>query len=150
MPTVQSTYSSTLAIGLAGMVANMVPATFISRNVEDSGGIAFGLATAQGTEDMGCKAFGSGDTEITGITVRERSLPAEQTEFEQNDSARIMTKGAVIVEAGVAVSAGDPVYVVPATGVFRNDNTGSAIQIPDARWETSTTAGSQLAIVRLG
>jgi hypothetical protein len=147
---VQTTYLDNIPVAVAGQIANMVPATLISRNVEDAAGIGFGLAVAQGTEDYGCKAFGSGDTAILGITVRDRSLDANTPdEYADGDTARIMTKGCIWVTASVAVDAGDPVYVIPATGAFAKTNASSAVQIAGARWDTSTT-GAGLAIVRLG
>jgi len=147
---VQTTYLDNIPVAVAGQIANMVPATLISRNVEDAAGIGFGIAVAQGTADLGCKAFGSGDTAILGITARERSVDANTPdEFGENDTARIMTKGCIWVTASVAVNAGDPVYVIPATGAFAKTNASSAVQIAGARWDTSTT-GAGLAIVRLG
>src|SRR5690606_38806077 len=117
---------------------------------EDAAGIGFGVAVAQGTADKGCKAFGSGDTSILGITVRERSIDAnDENEFAQYTDARIMTKGVIWVTASVAVDAGDPVYVVPATGAFAKTSASSAVQIAGARWDTSTS-GSGIAQVRLG
>lgn len=147
---VQTTYLDNIAAAVAGQIANMVPATLISRTVEDEAGIGFGIAVAQGTADYGCKAFGSGDTAILGITVRDRSLDANDTDtFAEGDNARVMTKGCVWVTASVAVNAGDPVYVIPATGAFAKTSASSARQIAGARWDTSTT-GAGLAIVRLG
>lgn len=146
----QTSYSETLRPGVPGQIANMIPATLISRTVEDAAGVGFGLAVTQGADDYGCSAFGTGDTAILGITVRDRSLDANNPdEFGEGDSARVMTKGAVWVTASVAVNAGDPVYVIPATGAFAKTNASSAVQIAGARWDTSTT-GAGLAIVRLG
>lgn len=147
---VQSTYADNISAAKAGLRANMEPARLISRNVEDAAGIAFGLAVAQGTDDNGCKAFAAGDTAILGITTRERSTdPATPDVFAENESALIMTKGCIWVTASVAVDAGDPVYVIPATGAFAKTSASSAVQIAGARWDTSTT-GAGLAVVRLG
>jgi hypothetical protein len=147
---VQSTYSDTLRAGVAGQVVNTVPATFISRTVEGASGLAFGVAVAQGTADKGCDPFGSGDTAILGISVRERSIDAnEPDKFDQYDDARIMTKGCIWVTASVAVNAGDPVYVIPATGAFAKTSASSAVQIVGARWDTSADAAA-IAQVRLG
>lgn len=146
---VQTTYSTTLDAAVVGQRANQEPSRLISRNVEDSAGIAFGLAVAQGTADKGCKAFGSGDTAILGISVRDRSVnPATPTVFAEDESALIMTKGCIWVTASVAVDAGDPVYVIPATGAFAKTSASSAVQIAGARWDT-TTSGAALAVVRL-
>lgn len=147
---IQTSYAETLDPAVVGLIGNMVPATMISRTVEDASGIGFGIATAQGAEDYGCKAFGSGDTAILGITCRERSIDAVNPDkFAQYDNARVMVKGCVWVTASVAVDAGDPVYVIPSTGAFAKSNASSAVQIAGARWETSTS-GAALALVRLG
>lgn len=150
MPTVQSTYGDAQAQGVPGMIADMIPATMISRTCEDAAGIGFGLAVAQGTDENGCSAFSSGDTAIMGISVRERSVSAGQDKFQQYESVRIMTKGAIFVTASVAVNPGDPVYVIPATGAFAKTSASSAVLIAGARWDTKTTTTNQLAKVRLG
>src|SRR5690606_7736318 len=156
---VQTTYSDNQPAAVAGAQATMIPATIISRTVETAA-IGFGVAVAQGTADKGCKAFGSGDTAILGITVLDRSASGltvtsgqvtshTADKFGVGESARIMTKGDIWVQASVAVDAGDPVYVIPATGAFAKTSGSSAVQIAGARWDTSTT-GAGLAVVRLG
>lgn len=148
--TVQTDYPDRIRQAVAGMVANAIPATFISRTIEGSDGIGFGVAAAQGDNDKGCKVFGTGDTEVVGISVRERSLDANHSnKFPQYASVRLMTKGVIYVETSVDVEAGDPVYVVPATGAFAKTSASSAVQIVGARWDTSAAAGN-LAQVRLG
>lgn len=146
---VQDNYRDNLRSAVAGQRANTEHAVMISRNVEDEDGIGFGLAVAQGDDDHGCHAFTTGDSAILGITVRERSLDANTPDkFKHRESARVMTKGTIWVTASVAVDAGDPVYVVPATGAFAKTSASSAVQIPNARWDTSTD-GEALAVVRL-
>jgi hypothetical protein len=142
---VQAEYLDGILPAVAGMIANMVPATMISRTVEDAAGIAFGKPVAQGVNDKGCKNT-VGATAIVGITVRERSVSAEADLFAQYEEARIMTKGVIWVEASVAVVAGDIVHVIAATGAFAK--TGGVL-IPNARWETSAGIG-ELAQIRLG
>lgn len=61
---------------------------------------------------------------------------------------RVITKGDIWVTASVAVAAGDPVYLT-AAGAFTNVATNNTA-INGARWDTSTTAAAQLAVVRLG
>lgn len=156
---VQTNYSDTQPAAVAGAQATMLPASIISRTVEDAA-IGFGKAVAQGTADKGCHAFGSGDTAVLGITLLDRSAAGMSVSdgqvsgrtadsFGVGESARIITKGDVWVEASVAVNAGDPVYVIPATGAFAKTSDSSAVQISGARWDTSTS-GAGLAVVRLG
>lgn len=144
---IQTSYQETTSAAFEGQIATQIPATLISRVVEPSAGLGFGVAVKQGTADNEADAFdGSGD--VMGITVRERSLDANDPDkFAQYDNARIMTKGAAWVTASVAVDAGDDVYVTSA-GAFTNVSSGNT-QISGAKFDTSTT-GEALAIVRLG
>lgn len=149
---VQTTYNATLAPGVVGAQATMLPATIISRNVEPSAGLGFGVAVAQGAADKGIVAFGGAANKYVGITMLDRSAvgtTAAPDAFPQRASARVMTKGDIWVQASVQVAAGDPVYLVAATGLFTNVST-SNVAVPNARFDTSTTAANQLAVVRLG
>ncbi len=151
MPTVQTTYSANIRPGLPGMIVDEVPKTLISRTVEASAGLAFGIPVIQGTADKAGRAATTGDTaaDFVGISVRDRSVKAEANQYSQYESARVMTEGAIWVTASVQVAAGDLVYFVPATGVWTNIAT-SNVQVPNARFDTSTTGTNQLAQVRLG
>lgn len=147
MPNVQSTYSENLRKAIPGQKGTMVPATLISRTVENAEGVGFGKAVSRAVNDNGCKAFTTGDTAILGITILDRS--ANATGFAQYDSARIMTKGDVWVTVAQAVNDGDPVYVRPSNGDFQKDNTNSAVLLAGAVYDT--TAGiAGLALVRMG
>lgn len=157
--TVQTSYPDTQPVAVAGAQATMVPATIISRNVETAA-IGFGKAVAQGTADKGCHAFGSGDTDVLGITLLDRSASGlsvtngqvtGQTAdtFGVGEPARIITEGDVWVTVAADVTAGQPVYVRPSNGDFQPTNANSAVQIAGARWDTSATAGN-LAVVRRG
>lgn len=152
MPAVQTTYNATLIPGVAGAQATMIPATLISRNVEPVAGLGFGVAVAQGATDKGIVAFGGAANKYVGITMLDRSAvgtTAAPDAFAQRTSARVMTKGDIWVQASVQVAAGDPVYLVAATGLFTNVATANTA-VPNARFDTSTTAANQLAVVRLG
>ena len=139
----QTVYNDTMAPGAVGQIANMIPSTLISRNVEAAAGIAFGLAVVQGADDYGVD-IAAAETAFVGITVRERSTDGDI--FAENDSARLMTQGAIWVQPTEAVDAGDIVHVL-AGGTFAK--IGGNLYA-GARWDTSSdgTAGA-LAIVRL-
>lgn len=147
---VQDTYSENMRAGVPGQIVDMIPKTLLSRTVEAAAGLGLGVPVARGTRDKGCRPFTTGDTaaKFVGISVRERSL-REGNAFKQYDSARVMSKGAIWVTASVAVTAGDPVYIVPASGLLTNVAT-SNVQISNAVFDTSTTAANQVAQVRLG
>lgn len=136
-----------LGVAYAGMVANTELANFVSRTVEDSAGLAFGVAVDRGSDDQGC-VFGAGGA-FLGFSVRDRSLDANTpNKFGQYDSARIMTKGVIWVTASEAVDAGDPVYIVDATGALEKATDTGRTLIANATWDSSTTAAG-LAKVRL-
>ena len=136
MPTVQSTYADTIPVGYAGGLVNEEPKTIISRNVEDSGGIDFGLAVMQGTEDKGC-VVGDG-SDFLGVTVRDQSVdPSDPDTFEYQSEARIITEGVVWVANSGGVSAGDPVVAL-ADGAL---GTGSSPLVANARWDTTALTG---------
>lgn len=138
---IQTDYKTTLTPAVVGTQATMVPATIVSRNVEEPDGLAFGVPVSQGANENGVIAF-AGD--IVGITLLDRSAMGDV--FPRYSSARVMTEGDIWVTASVAVAAGDDVYVTPA-GAFTNIATSNTA-IAGARWDTSTTAAG-LAVVRL-
>ena len=150
---VQTTYQENQGVAREGQIANTALNDIASRTVEDAEGIGFGKIVQEGANDGGCTAdLDTSDitaTSFLGITVRERSRTAEDpNKFTQYDSARILRKGPIWVQASVAVNAGDPVYVVRATGAFHNAADAARVLIPNARYETSTS-GAALAVVLL-
>lgn len=152
----QTTYPDTQAAAIAGAPATMLPATDISRTVEGAA-VAFGKAVEQGAIDKSVKAFAGGkyvgiallDRSASGLTVTAGQVTGRATDaFGVGESARIRTKGDLWVVAAVQVAAGDAVLLT-AAGAFTNVEAGNTA-IPGARWDTSTTAAGQLAVVRLG
>lgn len=143
----QTTYADNITGAIVGKRATEIPATIISRTISVSGGADFGVAVSRATGDNEAKPFTTGDTAILGITLISRSVTTAD-KYSQYEAAQIMTKGDVWVTASVAVTQGDPVYVVPATGAFAKTNASSAVQIANAVWD-STTTGAGLARVRL-
>jgi hypothetical protein len=143
MSTVQSTYADNITAGYAGGLVNEEPKVLISRTVEDSGGIDFGLAVMQGSNDKGCVV--SDASAFLGVTVRTQSIEDGTADaFEYLDEARIMTKGVIWVANSGGVSAGDPVVAL-ADGAL---GTGSSPLVEGARWDTTATDGN-LAQLRL-
>ncbi|PJL44741.1 structural cement protein Gp24 [Stenotrophomonas maltophilia] len=152
----QTNYPDIQPAAIAGAPATMLPATEISRTVEGAA-IAFGKAVEQGATDKSVKTFAGGkyvgiamlDRSASGLTVTAGQVTGRATDaFGVGESARVRTKGDLWVTAAVAVAAGDDVYLTDA-GAFTNVSTDNTA-IPGARWDTSTTAVGQLAVVRLG
>ena len=144
MPTVQSTYADNISAGYAGAIANEEPCVLISRNVEDSGGIAFGLAVMQGTEDKACVV--SDGSAFLGVTVRTQSIEdGTVDEFAYQETARIATKGVIWIANSGGVAAGDTVEML-ADGAL---GSATLTSIAGARWDTTAIDG-ELAQLRLG
>ena len=130
MPVVQSTYAETSATLTAGMIVDQQSDyNVISRIVENSAGINFGVAAYQGVADKGIIAADATETIVRGITVRTTTKDPEQAlnKYAQYDTASIMTRGVIAVAASVAVEAGEKAYYVPATGVFTNVATNNIL-----------------------
>ena len=142
---VQTTYLDNLPAGLAGMIANTEPNVLISREVETSAGIGFGLPVRRGTNPATqCRVMAAGATEVLGITVRDHSTTDDK--FAQYDSALLMRQGVIwvlVTDAG-GVAAGDPVWVTLSTGAFSNADVGSGngLLLPGCRWESAGANGA--------
>ena len=148
-------YSENMASGVVGAIVNTEPNTLVSYNVETVDGIGFGLPVSQGAADRSCKAMASGDTEVIGFTVADRTTaPSDDNPdtFLQHDSARVMRKGViwVTVDDSGGVVPGDEVWVALANGQLSNADLGSggSLQLQGCRWETSAGDG-ELAQLRV-
>ncbi len=83
---------------------------------------------------------------IADITLVQQTLAATDR-YQQYGNAGLLVKGVIWVTAGATVTVGQPVYAVPATGVFTNVAAGN-IAIPNAIFESSA-ASAALVKVRL-
>lgn len=145
---VQSTYLDKMATAYLGMIANGEPNVLISREVETSGGIGFGVPVIQGTADNQCDEVAASTDAVIGITVRDQSTTDDT--FAENDSALLMRKGVMwvtVTDAG-GVAAGDDVWVLVADGTFSNADAGTngSLKLAGCRWETSAANGALAAI----
>ncbi len=140
-------FKAQLDKGYAGQIANAEPNTLVSRTIEDADGLGFGVAVVRGAEDSGVRGVQAGDTAIFGITARVHSI-RKGNAYGHRETASIMKKGVINVEAGVSVSAGDPVFVVPADGTFTNVASGNTV-LANAESDESGDAGA-LVKVRMG
>lgn len=145
---VQTTYLDNMATAYLGMIANGEPNVLISREVETSGGIGFGVPVIQGTADKQCDEVAASTDAVIGITVRDQSTTDDT--FAENDSALLMRKGVIwvtVTDAG-GVAAGDDVWVLVADGTFSNADAGTdgSLQLAGCRWETSAANGALAAI----
>lgn len=120
--TIQTTYSNTIAVGFAGMVADGAKSNRISRTVEDAAGMAFGIAAFRGTGDHGCTATPNA-TKFLGIVIADAGyvpgLGGAADTIPQYSTAGLLNEGVIFVQGSLAVNQGDLVYVTPA-GAYTN------------------------------
>lgn len=147
---VQSTYLTEMAAAFLGMIANNEPNNLISREVETTAGLGFGIPVIQGTADNQCDEVSGSTDDVIGITVRDQSTTDDK--FAQADTALLIRKGViwVIVADAGGVSAGDDVWVKVSDGTFSNADVGTSgsIKLAGCRWESSA-ANAALAKIRV-
>jgi hypothetical protein len=147
MATVQSTYSTALPDGFAGMVANGETSNRISRTVEDAAGIGFGKAAFRGSGDHGVTATPAANT-FMGIVIADKSqMPAtiggDVDEVPQYGTAALLREGVIWVTAGEAVTDGAQAYVTSGGAIVDTSSGNTAIP---ARFDQTAANG---ALVRL-
>lgn len=127
MPELQTSYTGTVAKGYAGMIANGETSNRISRTVEDSAGIAFGKPVYRGSGDHGCTATVGTLATFLGWTVATSAMAPvagqDADEYQQYDTANIITSGAIYVAVKGAVTDGAALTV--GTGGGAADLVGS-------------------------
>ena len=150
MPAVQTSYSPTLAPAYLGMVANGEWVTnVISRIIDPASAVAvnFGDAVLQGASEQLVVSANGNTGLFRGIAVRDPTLPpGNADQYLPTNTAGVLTKGVIWVNAAVAVSPGQSVYVT-ATGALTSVASGNTA-LPNAIWE-SGTAIAGLAKLRL-
>ena len=146
MPPVQSTYG-TMSAARAGMIANGEGVlNDISRTVEDSAGIGFGVLVFQGTDDLGITA--TPGTKVRGITARAQARDAATPDkYAQYETAKVITTGVIWVTVSGAVTAGADAYYTSA-GAFTATSSGNTA-LTGAFFDSSALSGG-LAKIRLG
>jgi len=139
-----------MAAAYNGMVANTEPSVLVSKEVETTAGVGFGVPVIQGTADGQCDVVAASTNDVIGITVRDQSTTSDT--FSVKDTALLIRKGVIwvtVTDAG-GVSAGDDVWVLVSNGTFSNADAGTdgSIKLAGCRWET-TGANGALAQIRV-
>ncbi len=105
----------------------------------------------------GMKAFSATDTEVLGVLVREYSFDTQAGEefgVAPERTGTVLTLGEIYVTAGVAVEAGDPVYVGTGADVLgqfvkaAGSEGTAAIELEGAVWRTDAEKGA-VAVISL-
>jgi hypothetical protein len=134
----QSSYRPEIQVGLPGMIYDLGSKEIVSRVVETSTGIPFGVAVSWGANsDRGAVIGGSS---FLGISLRDIALPmahidpyattdfaaSELDSFPQYANMPVMTRGRIWVRAGATVTRNNGVYFDATTGLFSNSASGAA------------------------
>ena len=140
--TTQSSYSETIAVGLAGQIVNMRESDAITRSCEPAT-LAFGVACKQGADRVhGCTVGGT-LADFLGVTIRDITLvntvSANVDKYEVGNNVGILTEGEIWVPVSVDVTPDDPVHYSSSTGVFAiSGGTGPLV---GARWTSNSING---------
>lgn len=146
MDPLQTTYTEKPARAIEGMIANSEKNNIISR-VLQSASMGFGKVAVRGTAENQCKVS-EANGKFLGVSVLDKTQL--QDSYPQYSTVAILEKGVIWVIASVQVAHGDPVYFVPATGLWTNVSNSSAnTLVAGATWDTSTSGATQLARLRL-
>jgi len=145
MAVVQSSYADTPPIGFPGMIASGETANRISRTVEDAGGVAFGKAVFRGLGDHGCTATPTAGA-FLGFVATDAAGSADVVP--QYATAAVLTKGALFVVAGEAVTDGAAVYVTAAGAIV--DTATDNVAAPGWLFDATAASGAVVRIANRG
>jgi hypothetical protein len=145
---IQSSYSTTIPTGFAGMVVNGEESNRISRTIEDAAGIAFGKAAWRGSGDHGVTLTPATAT-FMGIVIADAGQVPGVGEtadtVPQYGTVGLLIEGVIYVSASLAVADGDQAYVTPA-GLFTNvSNSGANFALP-AKYDATIAAAGIVAL----
>lgn len=152
MAEVQTNWASAPATGFPGMVANGETSNRISRIVEDAAGLAFGKFAWRGTGDRGCILVPTAGT-LLGVCMADHGMAVvpggvAADIVPQGRTAALMTKGAIYVTAGEAVTDGAQVYVTSAGAIV--DTSTDNVIAPGWFFDDTAANGAIVRIVNRG
>lgn len=162
---VQTSYTQYQPIGQVGLVADGSLSNIDTRIAESPSlaGIGFGLAVCQGTL-RGDKAATLGQLSggvFLGVTVADVSRGRFEGDtgpdkYADGENMAVLSVGDIWVAPSTTVAAGGNVYFNSVTGQFGPSSISNAVQVVNARWETSypnpdslVSNPNHVAIIRL-
>jgi hypothetical protein len=148
-------------LGYDGQIVDMNNAEIENLINDQAVAIQFGYAVARSAANNSCKAPAADGDKIIGLAVRFPIRPspgfgqtnANVVQFNQNDTLPVLRHGFMYKVAGENSVRGDGVISLTANNGKLGSTTGGAagagrVAVPNAVWETTTTAG-QVGIVRI-
>ncbi len=148
---VQTSYQINQPIAYAGLIYAQNPKDIVSRLVEGSAGINFGVAVSRGTDAENQILLGG--AVFQGITIRsldkEGVVNTGVIKWNEFEAAGVLRDGYIWAVCPTGCVPGDVVNYVIATGIL---DSGAAVAgenaLDDAFWDTTTAAG-ELGVIRL-
>ena len=147
----QLSYDIRQGKGYAGLIYAQAPSDIISRSVETTAGIGFGVAVKRGTNPDKQVVIAT-SANFLGITIR--SLEQEGGEagairWDVKETAGIMRVGYIWAVCPTGCVPGNAVNYADGTGVLDSGAAGvGETQLNGATWETTAIAG-ELAVIRI-
>lgn len=140
-------FSSSMARFMRGRRVNMEEWNTVTRVLEGSTPVGFGVPVQRGTDAKQCQPYTNGD--VIGITEADFVLPHPGDEYRQYDSVGVCEVGVIGVLAGGTVTHGTAAAYDPAAnsgeGGWVAADTGASA-IPGAVFETSGSVGEVVAL----
>ena len=158
MAQIQTSVTRTPPVGRPGMVASGVPCKKRTYTNGTSTNIDFGVAIRRNTATSvhqarigvgGAGASPFAVTEYLGITVEDRTREDEEKAYSGGADMTVAEEGDIWVTVREAVTVGDPVSAVHATGILGTTANATHALIPRASWKTAAAADG-LALLSLG
>ena len=148
MPVNQSTYVENPADAVVGLVATGATFDASAYIVDDTDGIAFGLAVQIGGSYERCK-LGTGPNKHLGLTIKDVSLGMENDDkYPEDYAATVCYRGDVWVKVEGAVTVGGAVYAENTDGVLSEAPQGASLingAVAAAATTINVDTGSQFA-----
>lgn len=144
---VQTTYSQSMAVGVAGLIYDMRSITVESYACETSTGIPFGSAVIAGTDPRKQVKIGATGGSFRGIALLEQTHEQDAStgvaKYLQYETVNVLRKGTVWVQTNASVTENAAAYYVTAVGLWgaSGETTGGIYR--------SATTGSGLALVEI-
>lgn len=147
---VQTSYPINQGIAYAGAIFALGTTDIVSRSMESTAGVGFGVAVSRGTDKS--RQVVLGGTDFLGVTVRDLSEEGSangDVVIEENATAGIMREGYIWAVCPTGCNAGDAVKYTDATGILDSGSAGAGeTALNGATWETTAAAG-ELAVIRI-
>lgn len=141
-------YKDNIAAFAVGRRTNMEEWNTITRVLEGTATLGFGVPAMPGTGEQTCKALdATNGRNVLGITEASQVLPHTGDAYQQYDNVAICESGVIGVLLGADVSKGDVARFNTASGTWTNGAQSTiVVTIPGAQFEFDGKSGTVGAV----